>query len=125
MQLTVQCRRGGAAGSVAAAAAAQGARRSQMVTQAHRDTPSIGAAAGAQSLRAADFVRPHLKTMAPYTPIEPFDVLSQRLGRDPKDIVKLDANENPYGPPPGVPMLKAKINLNVSVLGYCFIVTLY
>ena len=40
--------------------------------------------------------------MAPYTPIEPFEVLSARLGRDPADIVKLDANENPYGPPPEV-----------------------
>jgi histidinol-phosphate aminotransferase len=38
--------------------------------------------------------------MEPYTPIVPFDVLSARLGRDPRDIVKLDANENPYGPSP-------------------------
>ena len=32
-----------------------------------------------------------------YTPIEPIDVLSARLGRHPDEIVKLDANENPYG----------------------------
>jgi histidinol-phosphate aminotransferase len=37
-----------------------------------------------------------------YTPIEPFEVLSKRLGRKPEDIVKLDANENPYGPAPEV-----------------------
>ncbi len=36
----------------------------------------------------------------PYTPIEPFEVLSVRLGRTPQEIVKLDANENPYGPSP-------------------------
>lgn len=36
----------------------------------------------------------------PYTPIEPFEVLSARLGRSPVEIVKLDANENPYGPSP-------------------------
>ena len=54
------------------------------------------------SLKAGDFVRSHLKTLKAYTPIEPFEVLSEKLGRDPKDIVKLDANENPYGPPPQV-----------------------
>ena len=48
------------------------------------------------------FIRPHLRKLAAYTPIEPFEVLSERLGRDAVDIVKLDANENPYGPPPEV-----------------------
>ena len=47
-------------------------------------------------------MREHLRALAPYTPIEPFEVLSARLGRDPAAIVKLDANENPYGPPPEV-----------------------
>ncbi|MBI5828853.1 MAG: aminotransferase class I/II-fold pyridoxal phosphate-dependent enzyme, partial [Chloroflexi bacterium] len=45
-------------------------------------------------------IRPELLTMEPYTPIVPFDVLSARLGRAPADIIKLDANENPYGPSP-------------------------
>ncbi|CAL5019133.1 unnamed protein product [Urochloa decumbens] len=48
------------------------------------------------------FIRRHLRTLAPYQPILPFEVLSARLGRKPEDIVKLDANENPYGPPPEV-----------------------
>jgi histidinol-phosphate aminotransferase len=38
--------------------------------------------------------------MEPYIPIVPFEVLSARLGRAPEEIVKLDANENPYGPSP-------------------------
>ena len=36
----------------------------------------------------------------PYSPIEPFEVLSARLGLPVEAIVKLDANENPYGPSP-------------------------
>lgn len=40
--------------------------------------------------------------MEPYQPIVPFDVLSTRLGRSAQELVKLDANENPYGPSPKV-----------------------
>lgn len=57
-----------------------------------------------------EFIRPHMRKLAPYTPIEPFEVLSTRLGRRPEEIVKLDANENPYGPPPEV--LQALGNLS-------------
>jgi histidinol-phosphate aminotransferase len=42
----------------------------------------------------------HLDQLPPYTPIEPFEVLSARYGRTPDQIVKLDANENPYGMAP-------------------------
>ncbi len=42
--------------------------------------------------------RAHLDSLPPYIPIEPFEVLSARSGRSPSQIVKLDANENPYGP---------------------------
>ncbi len=45
-------------------------------------------------------LRPNIREMEPYTPILPFEVLSQRLGRPAAEIVKLDANENPYGPSP-------------------------
>ena len=47
-------------------------------------------------------IRAHLESLPPYIPIEPFEVLSARIGRDPSQIVKLDANENPYGPLPVV-----------------------
>lgn len=47
-------------------------------------------------------IRKHLESLPPYTPIEPFEVLSARLGRTPDQIIKLDANENPYGPLPAV-----------------------
>ena len=47
-------------------------------------------------------IRAHLESLPPYIPIEPFEILSARSGRDPSQIVKLDANENPYGPLPVV-----------------------
>ena len=47
-------------------------------------------------------VRSFIANMEPYTPIEPFEVLSRRLGKPPDEIIKLDANENPYGPVPQV-----------------------
>ncbi|KAK4753863.1 hypothetical protein SAY87_001967 [Trapa incisa] len=55
-----------------------------------------------QRLTGDQFIRPHLRKLSPYQPILPFEVLSTRLGRKPEDIIKLDANENPYGPPPEV-----------------------
>ena len=47
-------------------------------------------------------IRKHLESLPPYIPIEPFEVLSARIGRDASQIIKLDANENPYGPFPAV-----------------------
>jgi len=50
----------------------------------------------------ASLLLPHIAELEPYTPILPFEVLSRQLGRAPEQIVKLDANENPYGPAPAV-----------------------
>jgi histidinol-phosphate aminotransferase len=47
-------------------------------------------------------VRPHLRAIEAYQPILPFEVLGEQLGFPPERIVKLDANENPYGPLPEV-----------------------
>lgn len=47
-------------------------------------------------------LRPELSSLEEYTPIQPFEVLSRRLGIPAEQIVKLDANENPYGPVPAV-----------------------
>lgn len=47
-------------------------------------------------------IRKHLESLPAYTPIEPFEILSARIGRTPDQIIKLDANENPYGPLPAV-----------------------
>lgn len=42
-------------------------------------------------------MRPDLLELEEYTPIEPLEKLSERLGIPVEKIVKLDANENPYG----------------------------
>lgn len=48
---------------------------------------------------ARDRLRPDLRAALPaYEPIEPADVLAERLGLRPDRILKLDGNENPYGP---------------------------
>ncbi|MCC6169723.1 MAG: histidinol-phosphate transaminase [Caldilineaceae bacterium] len=47
-------------------------------------------------------LRPEIAGLEEYTPIQPFEVLSRRLGIPAGQLVKLDANENPYGPAPAV-----------------------
>ncbi len=78
----------------------EGERQASNGAASTRHSPDAAAAAAPSAARS--FVRRHLLTLAPYTPIEPFEVLSARLGRSTDDIIKLDANENPYGPPPDV-----------------------
>jgi histidinol-phosphate aminotransferase len=43
-------------------------------------------------------LRDHIRHMPVYEPIVPFEVLSRQLGIPAGEIIKLDANENPYGP---------------------------
>jgi histidinol-phosphate aminotransferase len=47
--------------------------------------------------RIARLLRPEIAALEAYTPILPVDVLARRLGLPIGRIVKLDANENPYG----------------------------
>ncbi len=50
----------------------------------------------------AGLIRAHIRDMEPYQPVYPFEVVARRLGKDLQEIVKLDANENPYGAHPAV-----------------------
>jgi len=47
-------------------------------------------------------IRPELKSMPAYVPIEPTAVLSRRIDVPEEKVIKLDGNENPYGCSPRV-----------------------
>ncbi len=47
-----------------------------------------------------DLLRPDIRNMSTYTPILPFEALSAQLDIPIDQIIKLDANENPYGSSP-------------------------
>jgi histidinol-phosphate aminotransferase len=55
-------------------------------------------------------VQPHLREMPSYEPVEPIDVMAERLGIPEDQVVKLDGNENPYGPSPRVAQALARYN---------------
>lgn len=57
---------------------------------------------GRVSFDIDSYLRPHILKMPAYEPVLPYDVLSQELEIPMERIVKLDANENPYGPLPEV-----------------------
>jgi len=49
-------------------------------------------------MKSIDHLFSHsVKEMAPYSPIEPPDQIAKRLGLPEEQIIKLDANENPFG----------------------------
>ena len=48
----------------------------------------------------AHLLRPDITALEPYTPVAPIEVLAERLGLPVDRIIKLDANESPYGASP-------------------------
>lgn len=60
-------------------------------------------------------IRPDIMAMEPYTPVVPFEVLGEQLGRPPDEIIKLNANENPYGPSPRALEALAALNGAASI----------
>jgi histidinol-phosphate aminotransferase len=49
-----------------------------------------------------ELIRHHLADLKPYESVEPVEVLAERAGIPPEQVIKLDANENPYGCSPRV-----------------------
>ncbi len=58
----------------------------------------------------ATLIRPHIRYLPAYEPILPFEVLSHQLGRSVTQIIKLDANENPYGISPATRRALAQVD---------------
>jgi len=54
-------------------------------------------------------IRRDIASMSAYTPTTSLDVFAERLGIAADDLIKLDANENPYGPSPKVLEALAKL----------------
>ena len=50
------------------------------------------------TLDILQLLRRDIATFAPYSPIVPLDILASQLGLTRDQLIKLDANENPYGP---------------------------
>jgi histidinol-phosphate aminotransferase len=55
-------------------------------------------------------IRPDITRLEPYTPIIPPEILAGRIGIPAEQIIKLDANENPYGPAPAVQEALTRVN---------------
>ena len=47
-------------------------------------------------------IRRDIESMSAYTPTTSLEVFAERLGLAPGELIKLDANENPFGPSPRV-----------------------
>ncbi len=45
-------------------------------------------------------IRPHLASVQTYQPVDPPELLAERAGIPAESIIKLNGNENPYGPSP-------------------------
>ena len=48
------------------------------------------------------FLRPDADRLPRYAPVKPLEALAEEIGVPVAELVKLDANENPYGAPPAV-----------------------
>jgi histidinol-phosphate aminotransferase len=61
----------------------------------------------------ARLVRRHLVKVETYASVDPTEELARRAGISPDKVVRLNANENPFGPSPAVTRAVAATSLNV------------
>jgi len=59
------------------------------------------------------FVRPHLRDLEPFSPADPPEEQARRAGIPEEQIIRLNANENPYGPSPRVSAAVANVDYSI------------
>lgn len=77
--------------------------------------PDSRATSGRGKEGVESLLRTAIQAMKAYTPILPYEVLSQHLGIPVEQIIKLDANENPYGPLPAALDALARLGRDASI----------
>ncbi len=63
--------------------------------------------------RIDKLIRPHLASIQTYQPVDPPELLAERAGIPAEDVIKLNGNENPYGPSPKVQGAVARAQLHI------------
>jgi hypothetical protein len=58
-------------------------------------------------------IRGHLANVQAYTPVDPPELLAQQAGIPESEIIKLNGNENPYGPSPAAADAVANVPLHI------------
>ena len=49
-----------------------------------------------------DLLLPHIRRLKPFQGVDPVEVMAQKAGIPPERVIRLNGNENPYGPSPKV-----------------------
>ena len=52
---------------------------------------------------ATRLLQPHVRSLKMYEGVDPLEVLAQKAGIPADEVIRLNGNENPYGPSPRVP----------------------
>ena len=55
----------------------------------------------------------HIQQIKPFDPAEPLDSMAEKVGVEPEQIIRLNANENPYGPSPSVNEAIQQLKANI------------
>ncbi len=63
--------------------------------------------------RVEKLIRPHLASIQTYQPVDPPEVLAERAGVSTDSIIKLNGNENPYGPSPKAAEAMARTPMHI------------